>query len=60
MSEVCHKSCSLKRRNIRMNTEENTHTLMTGPAVRRGALQSMPSSSIDSWARLNDTVPLLA
>ncbi len=43
-----------------MNTEENTHTLMTGSAVRRGALQSIPSSSIESCARLNETVPLAA
>ena len=36
------------------------YTAMLGAAVRTGLRQSMPSSSIDSWARLNDTVPLVA
>lgn len=41
--EQCNRS-----EKSRMNTERNTYTLMTGSAVRRGARQSMPSSSIDS------------
>jgi hypothetical protein len=60
MSEVCHKQTKLKRRKNLMNTGENAQTLMTGSEVLMGALQSIPSSSIDSWARLNDTVPLVA
>jgi len=41
------------------------HILLIYPAlfgrhVRTGFLQSIPSSSIDSWARLKDTVPLEA
>ncbi len=42
------------------NTGQIAQTPITGSAVRRGALQSMPSSSIDNCARLRDTVPLLA
>src|ERR1700729_795723 len=36
------------------------YTAMLGAAVRTGLRQSMPSSSIDSWARLNETTPLSA
>ena len=33
------------------------YTATDGALVRTGRLQSMPSSSIDSCARLNDTAP---
>jgi hypothetical protein len=41
-----------------MNTGDNTQTFNTGWAVRMGARQSIPSSSMDNWARLSETVPL--
>jgi hypothetical protein len=40
--------------------EEMFYTAMAGAAVRIGLRQSMPSSSIESCARLNDTAPLSA
>jgi hypothetical protein len=43
-----------------MNTGQNTQTLISRSAVRRGLLQSMPSSSIDNCARRKETVPVVA
>ena len=37
-----------------------THTANSGVYVRCGCRQSMPSSSIDNCARVNETVPSLA
>jgi len=37
--------------------EEMFYTAIDGALVRIGRRQSMPSSSIDSCARLNDTAP---
>jgi hypothetical protein len=40
--------------------EETFYTAMAGAAVRIGRRQSIPSSSIESCARLNETTPLSA
>jgi hypothetical protein len=40
--------------------EEMFYTAMLGAAVRIGLRQSMPSSSIESCARLSETTPLSA
>ena len=40
--------------------EEASYTAMLGTAVRIGLRQSMPSSSIESCARLSETTPLSA
>ena len=40
--------------------EEMFYTAMLGAAVRIGLRQSMPSSSIESCARLKQTTPLSA
>ena len=46
MPEVCHEN-SVSESTNRMITGQNTYTLMTGSAVRRGARQSIPSSSMN-------------
>jgi len=59
MPRVCHDLCCCRVINCRRYSQR-IYTDMCGVHVRSGRRQSMPSSSIDSCARLNETVPPLA
>ena len=63
MHAVCHEVRSECIHKIRMNTGESrcvNHTAISGVQVLCGLRQSMPSRSIESCARVRQTVPSVA